>query len=324
MVWGLGKMKKVLLFVTVILFALTASGAFAGEQILIDADRQFNYAETLYSEGDYFLAIPEYRRFVHFFPRDERVEEAEYKTGLAWFKGGNYRQALRIFLDFTEKSPDTLFFAEAYFMTARCYEKLNDGKDALIYLNNLSKLSDESGVRDRAFYQSGLIYLDMGMWERALNSFAAISETPSATGEKNGDLFAYEKIKRALEERDRIKRKSPGLAGSLAVIPGAGYLYLNMYRNALVSFLLNGGFILAASESFADDNYALGGLISFVGFGFYAGNIYGSISGAHKYNRNEERKFIRSVKGKVGLLSKVTLSGGVMKEGPCLALSYRF
>ena len=33
-------------------------------------------------------------------------------------------------------------------------------------------------------------------------------------------------------------------------------------------------------------NTPLAAVISFVEFGFYAGNIYGAVSSAHKYNRD--------------------------------------
>ena len=40
--------------------------------------------------------------------------------------------------------------------------------------------------------------------------------------------------------------------------------------------MLNAGLILSAWEAFDNELYALGGVISFVEFGFYAGNIYGA------------------------------------------------
>jgi hypothetical protein len=47
----------------------------------------------------------------------------------------------------------------------------------------------------------------------------------------------------------------------------------------------------AAYESFDQDLNALGGLLSFVGLGFYASNIYGAVSGAHKYNLRHKQRY---------------------------------
>ncbi len=87
-------------------------------------------------------------------------------------------------------------------------------------------------------------------------------------------------------------RKNPNLAGLFAVVPGGGFLYCERYRDAFVSFLLNTGLIYAADAAYDNDNVALAGVIGFVGAGFYTGNIYGSISSAHKYNRAQTIKLL--------------------------------
>ena len=53
--------------------------------------------------------------------------------------------------------------------------------------------------------------------------------------------------------------------------------------------------IWATVTSFKDDNPALGGVIAFVEAGFYAGNFYGGITSAHKYNKNKTQTFIREL-----------------------------
>jgi len=123
-----------------------------------------------------------------------------------------------------------------------------------------------------------------------------------------------------LEDTGNIRRKSPGVAGALAVLPGGGYLYCNRPRDALISFLLNGGLIYAAYEAFDNDMPALGGVISFVEIGFYSGNIYGSISSAHKYNHDQERRFVDRLKENL----KVGLSSRPENKGLELSLRYRF
>ena len=75
------------------------------------------------------------------------------------------------------------------------------------------------------------------------------------------------------------------MAGFLSILPGGGYFYCERYQDALVAFLLNGALILASWEAFDQGNPALGGVIAAVEFGFYAGNIYGGIASAHKYQR---------------------------------------
>ncbi len=109
-------------------------------------------------------------------------------------------------------------------------------------------------------------------------------------------LYPVDQILSGLDRTGDIPRKSPGIAGFLAVVPGAGYLYCERPRDALVSFIINGGLIYSAIRSFRRDDYALGGVVSFVGFGFYAGSIHGSVASAHKYNRAWKRRFIEDLK----------------------------
>jgi len=65
---------------------------------------------------------------------------------------------------------------------------------------------------------------------------------------------------------------------------------------------------------------ALGGVITFVEIGFYSGNIYGSISSAHKYNRDQDRKLVDRLKENL----KVNLSSRPENKGLELSLQYRF
>jgi hypothetical protein len=93
-----------------------------------------------------------------------------------------------------------------------------------------------------------------------------------------------------------IPRKNPQVAGFLSILPGGGYFYCERYQDALVAFLLNGALIVASWEAFDQGNPALGGIIAAVEFGFYAGNIYGGIASAHKYNNRKTHDFIESLK----------------------------
>jgi hypothetical protein len=155
--------------------------------------------------------------------------------------------------------------------------------------------------------------LNLGDWERAGEAFKRI-------GSQGRERFRVAELIRQLDKADQIDRLNPGLAGTLAIVPGGGYLYCRRYQDALISFLVNGALIYAAYEAFDKDMPALGSLITFVEIGFYSGNIYGSISSAHKYNRNRQRDFIDRLKQNV----RVNLSVRPQNKGLELALRYRF
>jgi hypothetical protein len=126
--------------------------------------------------------------------------------------------------------------------------------------------------------------VDRGRWNDAGQAFSRI--TPD-----NQESFRVPDLTRALAQSDAIPIKDPTTAGVLSIVPGGGQLYCKRYQDAMTAFLINGGLIWAAWEAFDNENYALGSVISFVEVGFYAGNIYGAVSSAHKYNRDRIAEF---------------------------------
>jgi len=72
------------LFAAILFLFIPFSKSFAGPKpqsgpesfLVLTAEKQFNYAETLFFNKDYLTAIHEYKRFIYFFPEDERVASA--------------------------------------------------------------------------------------------------------------------------------------------------------------------------------------------------------------------------------------------------------
>ena len=282
--------------------------------VTIEADRQFQYAEQLYSQKKYMIAIAEYERFVYLFPGDERVSQSRYQMGMAYYAEGRYIEAIRSFSDLAEtEDVGSAYHARSFFMAAESQLRLGRRLSALTTLQNLLTISDDTNVQDEAHYRMGWIYLETADWEKAQTYFQKISH-------QNHAKYRLADLIRNLEGAGDIHHKSPGVAGALAILPGGGYLYCNRPRDALISFLLNGGLIFAAYEAFDNEMYALGGVISFVEIGFYSGSIYGSISSAHKYNRDQDRRFVDRLKENL----KVNLSSRPENMGLELSLQYRF
>jgi hypothetical protein len=293
----------------------------ADTEICINADRQFNYAEKCFSEEEYQNAADEYRQFVFFFPNDERVELARYKTCLSLYYSGSYREAIKHCSRFEKRSDDTLFSQKAPFLISRSYLQLGMNGSAAISLNNLIMRTKDQTIKDLAAYELGWISLEnLSYTEKYSDNIQKAHiyfERISPHGKKE---LKVEDLLSALGNYQNIPKKNPYLAGGLSIIPGAGQFYCERYQDSAVAFLLNAALGIAAYESFYNENYALGGLISFVGLGFYAGNIYGAVSGAHKYNRESNRSFLKELKGKI----KINISDWIEKDRFSLSYQYNF
>ena len=170
------------------------------------------------------------------------------------------------------------------------------------YFNKVLEAYPQASLTNAARYRLGWTHLQADRWREASNVFNGVEERsplyPSAQ-----DL-ALSSLK-----GEELSFKEPAAAGALALIPGLGHVYTNRYKDALISFLVNGLLIWATVEAFNEGHEVLGGILGFVGLGFYSGNIYSAISGAHKYNVKVKEDF------RQGLPDRFNLNLLMSREG---------
>ncbi len=266
-------------------------------ELVVTPDHQYGFAMDYFKQSQYDKAIAEFERFIYFFPDHKMVDTAQYHIGLSYYHRGRYKEAVKPFSDIVETSTDKDLIAKAHFRLSETFVSLEDHQTAIKVLNHLAETSHNIVIIDEVHYRAGWIYLQLNDMETARTRFQMISP-------QNRDLFRMQTMNDELTREKLFPEKNPRLAGFLSILPGAGFAYCERYQDALVAFLLNAGLIFAAYESFDSGNEALGGVIAFVGTGFYAGNIYGAVSSAHKYNRASHQRFLEDLRNK----TRVTLS----------------
>lgn len=283
--------------------------------LLLDSDRQFQFAEHLFQRGEYYRAIGEYERFIHFFPESEEVVLARYRIGSAYLKGERYEEAIEAFASLIKQHSESVYADRSYLRMGEAYTQLKRYDDAITHLEKLIATTSDQNIEDEAHYQCGWVYLEQGSWDNAAVCFNQISP-------ENRARFRIEDILRELDKRRNLKRKNPTTAGLLAIVPGAGHVYCERYRDALVAFLVNGALILAAWEAFDHELYALGGLITVVELGFYSGNIYSAVGSAHKYNREKKNRFLRHLEERTKI--RISLGGPEHDEAVLVSCHFLF
>ena len=303
-----------LAFTTLVTLCSPAPSSCMTPRLVIEPEKQFEYAEAPFRNGDYPETAGEYKRFVHFFPDHPLAQRALFQIGMSYFNNREHPKALKAFTDLIDPPRDTDLSHKAYVFISRCHLMLNAPGPAILALEKLISLTPDAAPRDEAHYRIGWIYLETGDWEKAEATFKKISSGSRLT-------FDLKAIFDDLDRRnDLILKKSPALAGFLSIVPGAGHLYCGRYRDALTAFVATGVLAYAAYESFDNDLDALGGILSLVGLGFYAGNILGATASAHKYNRDQTRRFVDHLKRKV----RVDLFSGAGGGRMGVSLTYRF
>ena len=281
--------------------------------LTIDADSQYRYARERLAAGANDEAIAEFNRFIHFFPDDPRIRQARFGIGEADFAAGRYDAAARVFAALSQDFHDLPLDHDCFFMLSRAHARQGMVEQAMIDLHNLMALTAEPAVVDQARYALGWLQVAQGQWRLADREFARISPGSQAA-------LGIATLQQALARHADVPLKNPTLAGTLSILPGAGQLYCGRYEDALTAFLLNGGLIWAAAESFDRDMVALGSVISVVAFGFYAGNIYGAVNSAHKINRDRMTVF----RGHLERYHRPRLSLAPSPDGMRLCLSFDF
>lgn len=306
---GVRSSSVLLLFFLFILFL----PAYASPEIVLDPERQFEFAERYFHGGEYYRAIGEYERFVYFFPLSEKVPLARYMIGLCYLRGERYREAIEAFDALIDEYRNTQLALKSYLGISKAYVRLKHYDMALTTLNNVITIAPDQAIRDGAYHQKAWVYLEMGWWEKAREAFEEISH-------QNRERYNIEQILAELNKKKPIGKKNPTVAGLLAIIPGAGHLYCDRKRDAFISFLLNGAMIYAAYEAFDHDLDGLGGIITLFELGFYSGNIYSAVSSAHKYNRDERSRFIKHLK------DHIRISPSLLRRGKnkSLLLAFQF
>lgn len=153
-----------------------------------------------------------------------------------------------------------------------------------------SNRSGEAEYRRMRFLR-GAVILDLRRFDDAVLYYSELGRIDDATGKRS--LMLAEDLR----QHQLVSRKSPWLAASLsAVLPGAGQAYTEHYSDATMAFFWNLTFVggtayLYDLERSADRPHTGSIVTGIIGLIFYASNITGAYSSAHRRNVFMERRF---------------------------------
>lgn len=264
------------------IIAAIETGSFSADQLLI-------FAEQLMREGEYFRAITEYRRFLFYYPDDPRRAMVHFSIGLAFYRGESYVEALQTFQEVTQRYPNTAYGKQAWLWQGESLIRRGQYTTAERLYTEITERFPHEKIGQQARYQRAWTLLYRRQWREAATQFQQV--TPDSDLYQSAQLLAQEAL-----VGERLPTKSPALAGLLSgLLPGSGQLYNGRLGDALLAFFLNTLFIIGAIEAVHNDAPAVAGILSFFEAGWYAGNVYGAINGANKYNRHTTEIFLRNL-----------------------------
>lgn len=277
--------------------------------VAVGSDRQelLSFADALFAEGDHYRAITEYKRFLHLFPADDAAPRATLRIAEGLLAGRRWEEAERSLDGLRRDFPSSGEAGKAALLLAEIPWRQGHYAAAEERFRHLTATAPTAAERDQARYR-----LAWTLFEQGRND-AARSELATVADPKAGELAV------ASMELERLPRKSPRLAGTLsALLPGAGQLYVGRPREAGLAFALNAAFIAAAWEAFDGGHEVLGGILVFFEAGWYGGNIYNAMNGAHKFNRD------RREEEKARLRERFGITLGLRNGAPAVGVNVRF
>lgn len=249
------------------------------------SEKILNYADQLFVDQEFYRAITEYRRFIAYFPEEEKIDEIYLKICNCYYLGERYFDAINWAKKTLAKSSKPSILAQGNLIAGDSYFALGNYSAAQNFYSAVLSIEDlDLDWSDRARLKLGICALREEKWLKASREFASIKSDSQYF--RKSQLFSQ----KALEGND-LPHKSLWLAGALSLIPGAGYYYAGNKGTALASFIVNSLFIWGTCEAFNKEEKAVGAVIGLFAFGLYSGNIYGSIGSAARYNEQQKEKF---------------------------------
>src|SRR5215831_10758039 len=261
----------------------------SAEPTSLTADQLIVFAERLMYEGEYFRAVTEYRRFLFYYPEDPRRARVHFRIGLALYRGESYGEALQTFREVVQLYPNTTYGKQAWLWQGESLTRQGQYTAAEKLYAEITARFPADTIGQQARYQRAWTLLYRRQWRDAATQFQQVA--PDSDLYQSAQLLAQEAL-----VGERLPTKSPGLAGLFSgLLPGSGQLYNGRLGDALLAFFLNSLFIVGAIEAVHRDAPAVAGILSFFEAGWYAGNVYGAINGANKYNRHTTEIFLRNL-----------------------------
>lgn len=255
------------------------------------------FAGNLFTEEDYYRAITEYKRYLFDNPSGEHAEDAQLMIGLCYLRGEKYEAAESVFVDLKNAAYGTKAGENAAFLYAESVYAQEQYAVAVDAYREFQQSYPNSALGDMAKLKASWSCLQLGQKEYAGKEADKISK-------KSRIYDSAVVLGGAAREMEDLPQKSSKLAAAMsAVLPGAGQVYTHHPRDAALAFIINLALAYGAFEAIDNGEYVTGGLFGFVGFSFYAGNIYNAANNAHKYNTHLREKFFENTKIRAGLIA---------------------
>lgn len=245
------------------------------------------FADHLFLDGDWYRSITEYRRFLfEVRGRHDEAPRAALAIGEALLRGEQWDAAGRQLDGVAQRTTVLDQRWTALFGAAKAY--LADQRPELAKPRFRVIVEDPdapAALREEARWLLAWGHFDAGEFEPAYTLFSELAKSGGPRAE------AAAGAAQALLDREGLEQKNPLIAGALSLLPGFGHFYLGRFGVGLTSLVWNGLFIFAAVSAWVTGQWGLALVLTLFEVGWYAGGVFGAVSGAVRHNRDVVRNW---------------------------------
>src|SRR3989338_6406865 len=229
----------------------------------------FRFGNHLYQEEDYYRAITEYKRFLHFYPTHPKAPQVAFQIGFSYLKGKKWEAALPTFQKLSLSQ--TRLKEDAAFAIAQTYFLSGNHSSAIKEWDQFLESSPKNSWSNISLYQKGWAYFLQEKNEEAQQELAKIKNTKL---KMKAELLSQE-----INHWEDLPYRSPFLAGMFsAVLPGSGQWVNGRFWDGAAALTINSMFAYGIYATLDKEYYVPAGILIFFGAGFYGANIFSSIS----------------------------------------------
>jgi len=252
------------------------------------------FADHLFSDGDYLRAAGEYQRYLVMLPSGEsdrspaRRDSVILRVGLCYQLGGDAHLAARHYRGLLDPAAGSQLRCLALPALITSYWDQGLPRAAVAEINSLENEAADLHRACSGRLLRGSSHLLDGAWAEARADMAW-----EPVGPDNPWSPVLPDLRRIAEDGIASPRKSAVFAGLMsAVVPGSGRIYAGRTGDGILSLLtvlLTGW---QAAGGFMDDGSrsTRGWIYGAVCMGFHTGNVYGSAQAAQIYNREVDNR----------------------------------
>jgi hypothetical protein len=246
------------------------------------------FAGFLYQNGDYERAAGEYGRVMALCPDAGLKDTLAYTIAVADIRLLKTALSRKYCSTIPADTADSLLGVKAACLYAYSYYLENKFDTCADLAARAALLAREGEWKQRAAQIRIGALLRQHCWREASVEAGKAMDDFKGTG----DDTLTRRLYAVGMEGTKFRPKNAGFAGFLsAVVPGSGKAYAGRPWDGLSSFFLIGILAWQSYEGYRKDGPVSGRCITFglLGSGFYAGNIYGSMTAARLYNSARRR-----------------------------------